>query len=85
MGASNAFSTVPKASAQPGELFVSAVPREPRARAKPSDEKRSAQKTFFPKPMKSCYFFAPKMWALQAAEKVLVCEALYQGTSLLVP
>jgi len=25
------------------------------------------------------------MWALQAAEKVLVCEALYQGTSLLVP
>src|SRR5260370_23589552 len=37
-------STLPKASAQPGELFVSAVPREPRARAKPSDEKRSAQK-----------------------------------------
>ncbi len=41
MGALNAFSTVPQASAQPGELFVSAVPREPRARAKPSDEKRS--------------------------------------------
>ena len=35
MGASNAFSTVPQASAQPGELFVSAVPREGRARAKP--------------------------------------------------
>src|SRR2546423_4553906 len=26
------------ACAQPGELLVSAVPREPRARAKPSDE-----------------------------------------------
>ena len=47
MGSSNAFSTVPKAGAQPGELFVSAVPREPRARAKPSDEKRSAQKKVY--------------------------------------
>ncbi len=36
-------SALPKASAQPGELFVSAVPCERRARAKPSDEKRSAQ------------------------------------------
>src|SRR5713226_8553295 len=36
-------SALPKACAQPGELFVSAVPRERRARAEPSDEKRSAQ------------------------------------------
>ena len=49
MGALNAFSTVPQASAQPGELFVSAVPREPRARAKPSDEKRSTQKKVYGK------------------------------------
>ena len=34
-------SALPKASAQPGELFVSAVPRERRARAEPSDEKRA--------------------------------------------
>ena len=61
-------SALPKACAQPGELFVSAVPREPRARAKLSDEKRSAQRTFFSKPMKSCRFFAPRMWALQAAK-----------------
>jgi len=44
----NNISLLPQACAQPGELFVSAIPREPRARAKPSDEKRSAQnKRFF--------------------------------------
>jgi len=74
MGASNAFSTVPKASAQPGELFVSAVPREPRARAKLSDEKRRNRAVF-----------SPQECGLYRLQKILVCEALYQGTSLLVP
>src|SRR5260370_19653648 len=40
-------SALPKASAQSGELFVSAVPRERRPRAKPSDEKRSAERKSF--------------------------------------
>ena len=48
-------SALPKACAQPGELFVSAVPREPRARAKPSDEKQSAQNKRFPQPLQPGY------------------------------
>src|SRR5713226_9294951 len=62
-------SALPKACAQPGELFVSAVPRERRARAKPSDEKRSAQNKRFSAASLAPGLFESWIWMITGRTK----------------